>query len=441
MSSRIPSQAPLVARRPLAVRPQAASPAGDFQNAESRLKDTRDLGRAEKELATMRQALAAASPAEQPELQARFTAAEGRVAVLRVLAKPPAAPKSQVLRNPDGAAQIAAKGGGGGIMAWLGGLMPGARGPQEPAWTGLSAEAKAGAKAAWAAMGPSGQTALVSLAGKRLPAQAWVALGELAKAPLAQGLDRQQLLNEVAVQMDDPATVTQGTKAVCSAAAVQMRLVASSPAIYLGLVKGLASPQGSVRLAGGATLRRESDWNSADGGRALPDRLLQPALMELGNGERDYDNRRDADLLPDGRSLPPGLDGDALARVLAQVSGQSSYRALTPGYTPQLPAAEADAYDSLLASPEDYLAFLATPSAASASAQNAMLEALQAELKLGRPAVAIIVARMEGSRLGHHAVVVQGIAGGTVRFLNPWGQEESLPVAEFRRALLAATTT
>lgn len=425
------------ARRPLAARPAAASPAGDFGAAESRLQGTRDLARAEAELRAMRQALAALPAAEQGALQGRLVAAEGRVEALRVLAKPSPAPKATVTRNPANAAQLAG-GGGAGVMGWLGGLWPGS-GPQEPSWAGLSAEAKAGAQAAWKASGKGGREALVALADKRLPAAAWVKLGALASAPLAQGIERGALLDQVAVQLKDPATITQGNKAVCAAAAVQMRLAISAPARYLELVLGLASPQGVVALGGGASLRREADWASADGGRAIPDRLLQPAMMELGNGEADYDNRRDADVLPGGGTRPPGLDGDALARLLGQVTGEGAHRAWGPGYAPALPAAQADAFDGLIATPEDFLAFLANPQAADPAAQAAMLEALAGELRVGRPAVAIVVARMEGGRLGHHAVVVQSLAQGEVRYLNPWGQEESLPVGEFRRSLVAAT--
>lgn len=437
MSSSAPPLAPAPTPRALAPRPKAGGPVEDFQAASKTLQATRDPAQAQKALAAMHRSALSLSPEARAQAQGALAAAEGRLAALEVLAKAPPAPKATVVRDPDGAAAWSVSAAAGKLKG-LAGRLGWGQAP-EPSWGGLKGAALAGARAAWQAAEPAGQAALTKLAAQGRPAGFWEGLGALATAPLAPGIERSSLVGQAAVQLLDPATITQGNKAVCAAAAVQMRLALSQPLRYVQLLQGLASPSGVAPLAGGLVLRREVDWAASDGGRALPDRLFQPALMELGNGEADYLNGRDEDRLPGGGTRAPGLDGPGVARLLNQVTGEGPFHAMGPSYHPQLPAAQADAFDALLATPEDYLAFLAQPKASDPAAQQAMVDALGQELLKGRPAIAILVARMGGGHLNHHAVVVQSIDTKEVRYLNPWGQEEALPLAEFRRSLVAAT--
>ncbi|MBM3276437.1 MAG: hypothetical protein FJZ00_14880, partial [Candidatus Sericytochromatia bacterium] len=116
---------------------------------------------------------------------------------------------------------------------------------------------------------------------------------KVATQQLDSRIDRSDLLAQLVRETADPTCINQKSKGSCVATSVTIKLALSQPAEYVRLVAGLATPGGTVKLANGDTIRREADWeNNNDGGRALPEKLLQPALMDYGN-RGEYDNSKD----------------------------------------------------------------------------------------------------------------------------------------------------
>ncbi|MDB5098658.1 MAG: hypothetical protein JWM80_3079 [Cyanobacteria bacterium RYN_339] len=150
-------------------------------------------------------------------------------------------------------------------------------------------------------------------------------LSAIAQKPLAPGLDRADLLNDLLAELEVPARVTQGLKWTCESASVQILLAERNPAEYARLVAGLASADGKVKLADGAAIARVPDWASkTDAWRSWPSRLLQPAFATYGNGPLGYDNTHDRNSL--GAS---GLTDPQVVKLASSVFGRP-FAALTP---------------------------------------------------------------------------------------------------------------
>jgi hypothetical protein len=151
------------------------------------------------------------------------------------------------------------------------------------------------------------------------------ALSAIAEQPLAPGLDRADLLNDLLAELEQPARVTQGLKWTCESASVQILLAERNPAEYARLVAGLAVGAGKVKLADGAEIARVPDWASkTDAWRSWPSRLLQPAFATYGNGELGYDNTHDRNSL--GKS---GLTDPQVVKLASSVFHRP-FKALTP---------------------------------------------------------------------------------------------------------------
>lgn len=141
----------------------------------------------------------------------------------------------------------------------------------------------------------------------------------LAYAPTVEGLHAAPTLLGVMVkELAYPEAISQGDKGTCVVTACTVALARARPAELVRVVMGLASRTGEVELASGTTLVREPDTVGDDGsGRTVTQRLLAPALMELGNGLLPYDNAEDRTLLTGA-----GLDVDGHARVAAALLGR-----------------------------------------------------------------------------------------------------------------------
>lgn len=226
-------------------------------------------------------------------------------------------------------------------------------------------------------------------------------LATIAQGPLAAGLDRSTLLDHLLQELAEPVKIAQGSKSTCAATAALMVAAARQPAELARLVAGLAAPGGGVTLATGESLTREADWALVDdGGRTLSQRLLQPALMEFGNGLQAYDNTADTNHLG---PLPLGLAGlsaGGTRRVTEALTGER-FKAVT----------------------------LYRWNRAGA------LDALRAAVAAGKQVP--IAMTWEA---GLHQLVVVAIHGDHVELLNPGGARERLPWQEFaprvQRALL-----
>ncbi len=228
-------------------------------------------------------------------------------------------------------------------------------------------------------------------------------LDRMTTQPLAAGIDRDALLQQTLIEIDDGSTIGQKDKNSCGATAVQVTLANRQPAEYARLVSGLASPEGRIGMANGDTLSREADWNAADGGRSIPSRLLQPALMEYANGGlTNYDNGTDRSRRLDG-STYTGLYTDEAQRLYQGVLN-----------------APATVEDTNLNTGA------ATPAATMQNIADA--------IGRGQNVAALI----DYPGTGGHYVTVTGVRGDRVMYQNPWGTVESMPRAAFQARLLGA---
>ena len=196
-----------------------------------------------------------------------------------------------------------------------------------------------------------------------------------------------------------PSAVNQDTKGTCVATSIEIQLLRTNPAEYVRLVSGLASPAGEVKTAGGDVLKVEPDALTDDTDRSLSQRLLAPALMEVGNGRSDYDNTEDQHHGPesDGKS---GLTPAQADRVLESLYGKD-------------------------------FAFTVTDDA---KKKEAGTQFVLDEVAAGR---SVLVGLQWGD--GGHKVLVVGTETRDgqeyVKIINPWGREESIPKDDFEKRL------
>ncbi|MBL8952994.1 MAG: hypothetical protein JNK82_19610 [Myxococcaceae bacterium] len=210
--------------------------------------------------------------------------------------------------------------------------------------------------------------------------------------PLADGVDRDQLVTDLVQELATPTSINQGPRGTCAPTSIAVQLAMENPAEYARIAAGLASPSGEVRLAGGETLRREDGTAADDGsGRSTVQRMMGPAMMEMGNGDQNYDSATDAG----AGAWSPELD-----HLYEQIMGRpmSEQRTTTDEQ-------RADA--------------MATIDAEVAQGQTV-------PVALAWPG-------------GYHKVLVTGTetVDGVeyVKYVNPWGREERMPRDEFERRI------
>lgn len=230
-------------------------------------------------------------------------------------------------------------------------------------------------------------------------------LSTLATEPLAKGVDRGDLLSETAIEVQDPSCIDQQAKGTCVATTASILLARLHPAEYVRLVAGLATPEGKVEMAGGDTLSRVSDWaNQNDGDRTTSQRLLIPALMNDGELPlTSYDNSTDKTKLA-FLSLPGGLMGGGAAHINSQLEGRP--------------------YQN-----HDFFIF------DRGYEWNKVKQAL-AQGK-GPIPVGVIWSDSDGN-VGGHELQIDKIANGTVYYVNPWGDDETMSESEFEKHIDSA---
>lgn len=212
---------------------------------------------------------------------------------------------------------------------------------------------------------------------------------------LAPGIDRKALLAQLVGEVENPVRIAQQSQNTCGATTAQILLARKNPAEYVRLVAGLAAPKGKVETAGGANLKRHGDWNfGEDGGRSIPSRLFQPAVMQLGQllPGFSYDNSEDKNQIV-GQPLFAGMFGVQQAKINTELLGQD--------------------YDSHM--------FLSWN-------RDSQWDKLKGVLEEGKESVPVSMT-WEG---GGHFVQVDKIADGKVHYTNPWGQRETMDEAEFK---------
>lgn len=212
------------------------------------------------------------------------------------------------------------------------------------------------------------------------------------KTPLAEGIDRNQLVTDLVQELATPSSINQGERGTCAPTTIAIQLAMNDPAEYARIAAGLASPDGKVTLAGGQTITREDGTASPDSTtRSVTQRLIGSAFMELANGDRDYQNDTG-----DGA----GAWSDKLDVLYEAVTGRKmSDQRLT---TDEQRARAMDIIDTQL-----------------------------------RAGATVPVALSWGD--GYHKVLVTGtetIDGKEyVTYTNPWGREERIPREDFEKRL------
>lgn len=242
-------------------------------------------------------------------------------------------------------------------------------------------------------------------------------LDRLACSPVAPGLDRPTLVRDLIREIATPTAISQQFHGTCSVTSLQIKMATENPAEYARIVGGLASPEGRVRLASGATLSRLAGTEHggsitqvhADGTRATAldprtpsSRLWQAALTQFSYGfSATYDNATDR--VVRGQATP---GSESLSRAMGALSGQA----------PEV------AHDWKL----DH--------GVVADGREDLIARIQAEASPDHP-VPVAMLYGEAPAFGHEVLVDQ-FKDGQVRFTNPWGMEEHVSVAEFKRRIV-----
>lgn len=148
-------------------------------------------------------------------------------------------------------------------------------------------------------------------------------LSALVEQPLADSLKRGEVLSEVVQEVAYPNAIYQGNKGTCVATSAEINLAHTKPAEFVRIVSGLASPEGQVTVASGATLNRKDDALNDNSWRNVVEELVGPAFMELGNGDRRYDNATDKNYTTDGTSTGSGLNWEGADILLDSLYGKN----------------------------------------------------------------------------------------------------------------------
>lgn len=212
------------------------------------------------------------------------------------------------------------------------------------------------------------------------------------ETPLAEGIDRNQLVTDLVQELATPSSIRQGERGTCAPTTIAIQLAMNDPAEYARIAAGLASPEGTVTLAGGQTITREEGTAAPDSTtRSVTQRLIGSAFMELANGDRDYQNES-------GEGA--GAWSDKLDVLYEAVTGRTMS-------------------DQRLTTDEQRA--------------NAM-DVIDTQLRAG---ATVPVALSWGD--GYHKVLVTGtetIDGKEyVTYTNPWGREERIPREDFEKRL------
>lgn len=226
----------------------------------------------------------------------------------------------------------------------------------------------------------------------------------LTSAPLADGIDRTQMMSDLVQELATPESINQNGP-TCVATATQIHLIQNNPAEFVRLFTGLASPEGRVTMAGGEELVRDvaSEPDGEEGpavslepgtdgivtgpedGDTQVQEIMGAALTEYANGDDDYT----------GRS---GLDGEQANRLAEQLLGQTFE-------LHEFEGTEAD---------------------------EAEMAALIERARAGE-SFFVGVRQMDG--YSGHKLLVTGIIERDgeeyVTYVNPWGRVEAMPLSSF----------
>ncbi|PIQ27888.1 hypothetical protein COW36_08730 [bacterium (Candidatus Blackallbacteria) CG17_big_fil_post_rev_8_21_14_2_50_48_46] len=225
----------------------------------------------------------------------------------------------------------------------------------------------------------------------------------------------EELFNSALQNIAFPEKISQHSKGTCAATRVEALLAMDNPAAYLDTVRKLASPSARARIDS-AFLQRVSGTETGDqSGRSVASRLIQPALMEYANGSQlDYDNQADAhqaksSFLPSPRNGAGGLTVPETLHLIEGVFGKERIDSVHSIYTDP-----PETREQVLKATERMVSEGKTP--------------LLVDLDWGDSATG-------GD--GGHALLLSKLDSKQAYFMNPWGELDSMPRAEFDARLRA----
>ncbi len=222
-------------------------------------------------------------------------------------------------------------------------------------------------------------------------------LAALSEQKLADGVERDSLVSDLIQEVENPAVINQKDKNTCVATSSVMDLALRNPAELVRLVSALASPEGKAKLAGGSTITREAAWAETLGNRTQSTHLLSGSLMELGNGLLEYDAIADKHEAFD-KGLYEGLFVFGANKVLSQLHDR------------------------------DYSGIIVHRWNADKTMQR------MADATADGKRVPVGLAWGDGG----HQIVVEAIKDGQVYYLNPHGNRERMPEADFKERMRSA---
>lgn len=204
--------------------------------------------------------------------------------------------------------------------------------------------------------------------------------------PMSPSINRQRFLCDLVQELNSPAAINQGPVGSCAPTTLAIDLAMDNPAEYARIATQLASPSGTTTLAGGMQIARPAGTEVDDGtGRSAVQRLMGSAFFEVSNGERAY-SKNDA----------IGSYASDLDTLYGQLKGQ--------------PTGSRYFWNDF-------------------QKANAM-KAIDEMLAAGRR-VSVGVTWGDSA----HKILVTGNDGQNVDYINPWGTQERMSLADFRTRL------
>lgn len=205
--------------------------------------------------------------------------------------------------------------------------------------------------------------------------------------PMNPSINRQRFLCDLVQELNSPAAISQGPIGSCAPTTLAIDLAMDNPAEYARIATQLASPAGTTTLAGGMQIARPAGTEVEDGTkRSAVQRLMGSAFFEVSNGERTY-----------SKNDPTGSLSSDLDTLYGQLKGQ--------------PTGARYFWNDF-------------------QRANAM-KAVDEMLAAGRR-VSVGVTWGDSA----HKILVTGHDANNVDYINPWGTQERMSLADFRTRLI-----
>ncbi|MBF2053918.1 MAG: hypothetical protein IGS03_10710 [Candidatus Sericytochromatia bacterium] len=226
------------------------------------------------------------------------------------------------------------------------------------------------------------------------------------------------LFNSTLQNIAFPTSISQRSKGTCAAARAEMLLAMDDPAAYARTAQRLASPSGRARVNSAFLPRVPGTEQAEQSGRSVASRLIQPAMMEYANGYAlDYDNARDLHQ-QNGSRGETALDGSGGLRL------EESQRLLTGLFGDERVQPARSIFDQ------------------PASSRAEVLQHAQESLTAGQQPVVVDLdwgTNRQGGDSGH-ALLLTHLDDQQAYLLNPWGEQNTIPRADFEARLRSAVS-